>query len=104
MNAGRSLCDFFRSGALRVRELDGHPGEMTNALMAAHQQIDGVLGGLRLQGSERGNLIQHVTLLWRRKARAGDQGLGIRGWGSGLGHETKSDRRGAKSNYRIIGN
>src|ERR1039458_3400859 len=53
-----------------MRELDGNAGEMTNALMAAHQQIDSVLGGLRLQGSERGNLIQHVTLLWRRKAGA----------------------------------
>src|SRR5664279_5811123 len=53
-----------------MRQLDGYAGEMTNALMAAHQQIDGVLGGLRLQGSERGNLIQHVTLLWRRKAGA----------------------------------
>src|SRR5664279_2522657 len=68
MNAGRSLCDLFRSGALGMRQLDGYAGKMTNALMAAHQQIDGVFGGLRLQGSERGNLIQHVTLLWRRKA------------------------------------
>src|SRR5664280_2100198 len=70
MNAGRSLGDLFRSGALGMRERDGNAGEMTNALMAAHQQIDSVLGGLRLQGSERGNLIQHVTLLWRRKAGA----------------------------------
>src|ERR1039458_10321787 len=91
VNGRRSLSDLFGGRAVGMRQLDGHAGEVTNTLMAADQQIDGVFGGLRLRGSKRRNLIQHATLLSRRKKR---QGLGIRGWDKAEpGGATKSDKR-----------
>jgi hypothetical protein len=48
-----------------MRQFDGYAGEVTNALMATDQQIDGVFS-FRFVGGGRVNLVQHVTLLSRR--------------------------------------
>ena len=44
MSTGRSLHHFFGLRALRVRQLDGHSGEVPDALMTANQQVNGVFG------------------------------------------------------------
>src|ERR1039458_1167143 len=69
MEAGSGLADFVRRSALGMRQLDGYAGEVTNALMTADQQIDGVFG-FRFVGGERVNLVQHVTLLSPRETGA----------------------------------
>src|SRR5580693_2863627 len=61
MSAGRGLHDFFRLPALRVCQLNRDASEVTDALMTANQQVNGVFG-FRLR-REWGNLIQHVDLL-----------------------------------------
>jgi hypothetical protein len=72
VDASRGLADFVGRSALGMRQLGRYTGEVTNALMAAHQQINRVFGRLRLRGTKRRNLIQHVTLLSRRKTGVRD--------------------------------
>src|ERR1017187_3571785 len=96
VDASRGLADFVGRSALGMRQLGRYTGEVTNALMAAHQQINRVFGGLRLRGTKRRNLIQHVTLLSRRKTGIRGQGLGA---GSKENREVKAKSEQLTTDY-----
>jgi DNA-directed RNA polymerase subunit M/transcription elongation factor TFIIS len=61
--------NFLRRRGLRVRQLRGNAGEMTNALMAADKQLDRIVLGFSFRGGR--NLVQHLISLSQANRRLG---------------------------------